>query len=340
MTSEKVVSGSHETMLDTKPAQWHSTQATPSPVVNNETGIMNTSASRGDVVKEPSGVRPPVHLPSSVNSGIGTAIGTVGTAIAQASHAGGVKPPPGLPPGFSTPDGTPPPLMGGSMPQSPPMNMSPAGIFQGHPIVMGTPPRHQSGMISPHSGQLVGSPIQRELWLRHQGGVMLSPYSPPMRPLVPYPLSPELHQLQPQQQWRGPSENLPVDPHGSPVRGHQRLAEHNHQMLPQSPPNISRTVMWPVAPNSPHHNLGSFPDPAMVREQHFPLPGHRSPFPGNSSPSVAPQQTQFPRGTPPGPAVGSPQQMPPLPHQGAPLQPAIGAHMVSPPYWPYWFYYY
>lgn len=343
VTSENVVPGSHETILDTNNVQRQITQATPSPVVKNETGIMNTTASRGDVVKEPSGVRPPVHLPSSVNSGIGTA---VGTATVQAFHAGGVKPPPGLPPGFSTPDGTarmssegPPPLMGGSMPQSPPMNMSPAGIFQGHPIVLGTPPRHQPGMISPQSGQLVGSPIQRDLWLRQQGGVMLSPHSPPMRPLVPYPMSPELHQLHPQQQWRGPSQNLPVDPHGSPVRGHQRLAEHNHPMLPKSPPNISRSVMWPLAPNSPHHSLGSYPDPAIVREQHFPHPGHHPPFPGNSSPSVAPQQTQFPHGTPPGPTVGSPQQMPQLPQQGALLQPAIGTHMVSPPYWPYWFYY-
>lgn len=347
VTSENVVSGSRETMQDTKNTQWQSIQASSTSVVKNEIGVMNMIASCGDVVTEPSGVRPLVHLPSPVNSGIGTAVGTVETATVQASHAGGVKPPPGLPPGFHTPDGTPqvsrissegpPPLMAGNIPQSPPLNMSPVGMFQGHPIVLGTPPQHPPGMASP-SGQLVGSPIQRDLWLRQQGGMMPSPLSPPVRPLVPYPLSPELHHLQPQQQWRGPSESLPVDLQGSPLRGHQRLAEHNHQMLPQSPPNISRSVMWPSPPNSPYHNLGSYPDPAIIREQHFRLPGHHPPFPGNSSLCVVPQQTQIPHGTPPGPPVGSPQQMPQLPDQGAILPPVLGTHMVSPPYWPYWFY--
>ena len=352
VTSENVVSGSHETMLDTKNTQLQSTQATSTSVVKNETGVINAIASSGNVVAEPLDVRPLVHLPSPVNSGIRTTVGTVGTvgtATVQASHAGGIKPPPGLPPGFYTPDGPPqvsrmssdgpPPLTAGSIPQSPPLNMLPAGMFQGHPIVLGPPPPRPPGMVSPQSGQLVGSPIQRDLWLRQQGGVMLSPHSPPVRPLVPYPLSPELHHVQPHQQWRGVSESLPVDPQGSPFRGHQRLAEHNHQMIPQSPPNISRSVMWPLPPDSPHHNLGSYPDPAMLREQHFPLPGHHPPFPGNSSPSVVPQQTQLPHGTPPGPPVGSPQQMPQLPHQGASLTPPIGTHMVSPPYWPYWFYY-
>ena len=399
VTSEHVVSGSHETMLDTKNTQWQSTQTTSSSVVKNATGVTNMIASCGDVVTVPPGVRPLVHLPSPVNSGVRTAVGTVGTATVQASHAGGVKPPPGLSPGFYTPDGTPqisrmsgegpPPLIAGNIPQSPPMNMSPASMFQGHPIVLGSPPQHPPGMITPQSGQMVGSPVQRDQWLRQQGRVMLSPHSPPVRPLVPYPLSPEFHQLQ-SQQWRGASEGLPVDTQGSPLRGRQRLAEHNHQMLPQSPPNISRTVMWPLPPNSPHHNLGSYPDPAILREQHFPLPGHHPPFPGNNSPSVAsqhgtspgpavgspqqmpqlphqgapailrehhfplpghhltfpgsgspsvaPQQAQFPHGTPPGPAVGSPQQMSQLPHQGA-NPPPFGTHMVSPPYWPYWFYF-
>ena len=335
VTSENLVSGSHETMLDT--------QATSTAVVKNETAVMNTIASTGNVVTEPSGVRPLMHLPSPVSSG------TSGTATLQASHVGGVKPPPGLPPGFYTPDDTPqvsrmfsegpPPMMAGSIPQSPPLNMSPAGMFQGHPIVLGTPPQHPPGMLSPQSGQLVGSPIQRDWWLRQQGGLMRSPYLPPVRPLVPYPLSPELHQVHPQQQWRGASESLPVDSQGSPLRGHQRLAEHNQQMIPHSPPNISRNVMWPWPPNSPPHNLGSYSDPAILREQHLPLPGYPPPLPGNSSPSVVPQQTQVPHGTPPGPPVGSPQQMPQLPPQGAILPPAIGAHMVSPPYWPYGFYY-
>lgn len=403
VTTENVVPGSHETMLDTNNTQWQSTQATSSSVAKNEIGAVNTITSCGDVVTEPSGVQPLVHLPSPVDSGIRTAVATAGTATVQASHAGGVKPPPGLPPGFYTPDGTPqvsrmsnegpPPLIAGNIPQSPPVNMLGAGKFPGHPIVLGTPPQHpprvvspqsgqlmsspiqrilgtppqdpqgmvnpQSGqlmgspiqrvlgtppqhprgMVSPQSGQFGGSPVQREMWLRQQGGVMLSPNSPPMRPLVPYPLSPDLHHLQPQQQWRGASGSLPGDPQDSPLRGHQRLAEHNHQMIPQSPPNISRSVIWPLAPNSPHHNWGSYPDPAILREQHFPLPGHQPPFPGNSSPSVAQQQTRYPLGTPPGPPVGSPQQMPQLPQQEAIFPAAIGTHMVSAPYWPYWFYY-
>ena len=375
VTSENGVSGSHETMLDTNNTQLQSAQATSSSVAKIETSVMNTIASCGDAVTAPSGIRPLMHLPSPVDSGIRTAVATAGTATVQASQAGGMKPPPGLPPGFYTPDGTPqvsrmssegpPPLIAGSIPQSPPVNMSGAGMFQGHPVVLGTPPQHPPGMVSPQSGQLVGSPIQRvlgtppqhppgmvspqsgqfvgspaqrEMWLRQQGGLMLSPHSPPMRPLVPYPLSPDLHHVQPQQQWRGASESLPGDPQGSPLRGHQRLAEHNHQMIPQSPPNISRSVMWPLTPNTMHHNFGSYPDQAMLREQHFPLPGHHR-FPGNSPSSVPQQHTQYPLGTPPRPPVGSPQQMPQLPQQEAIFPAAIGTHMVSPPYWPYWFYY-
>ena len=376
VTTENVVPVSHETLLDTNNTQCGSTQSTSSSVAKNEIDVVNTIASCGDVVTEPSGVRPLVNLPSPVDNGIRTAVATAETATVQASHAGGVKPPPGLPPGFYIPDGTPqasrlssegpPPLIAGGIPHSPPVSMSGAGMFQGHPIVLGTPPQHPQGMVSPQSrqlvgspiqrvlgtppqhppgmlspqsGQLVGSPVQRDLWLRQQSGVMLSPHSPPMRPLVPYPLTPDLHHAHPRQQWIGASGSLPSDPQGSPLRGHQRLAEHNHQMIPQSPPNISRSVMWPLPPNSTHHNLGSYPDPAILREPHFPLPGHHPPFPGNSSSSVTQQQTQYPFGTLPGPPVGSPQQMPQLPQQEATFPPAIGTHMVSPPYWPYWFYY-
>lgn len=411
VTSENVVSGSHEKMLDTKNAPLQSTQATSTSVVKNDTGDMNTISSC-DVVTEPSGVKPLVHLPSSVKSDIRTSTGTAGTATVQSSHAGGVKQhpgksPPGLPPGFYTPDGPPqisrmssegpPPLIAGSIPQSPPVNVSAAGIPQGHPVVLGTPPLHPPGMVSPQSGQLMGSPIQHDLWLRRQGGVMPSSHSPSVRPLVSYPLSPELHELQLQQQWRSASESLPVSPQVSPLRGRQRLTEHNQRMLPQSPPDISRTVMWPLPPNSPHRNMGSYPDQTLLRGQQFPFPGHRLPFPSNGSPNVAPQQTQFSHGTSPGPAAGSPQQMPHVLHQGAPAilgaehsplpghyppilgngspivvpqqtqfshgspsrpavgspqqmpqllpqgalspPPAIGTHMVSAPYWPYWFYY-
>ena len=411
VTSENVDSGSHEKILDTENAPLQSTQATSSSVAKNDTGVMNTISSC-DVVTEPSGVKPPVHLPSSVNSDIRTAAGTAGTATVQSSNAEGVKqqpekPPPGLPPGFYTPNGPPrvsrkssegpPPLIAGSIPQSLPVNMSAAGMPQGHPIVLGTPPLHPPGMVSPQSGQLMGSPIQHDLWLGPQGGVMLSSHSPPVRPLVPYPLSPELHELQLQHQWRGASESLPVGHQVSPLRGLQRLAEHNQRMLPQSPPEISRTVTWPLPPNSPHHNMGSYPDQTLLREQQFPLPGRHPPFPSNGSPNVAPQQTQFSHGASPGTAVGSPQQMPQLPHQGAPVilraqhsplpgyhhpipgngspnvapqqtqfshgtpsrpavgspqqmpqllpqgalspPPAFGTHMVSAPYWPYWFYY-
>ena len=261
----------------------------------------------------------------------------------QLSHPGHVEPP-----GLCSPDGTgqtphasgqeSPQRMPGSVMQSPPLNVSPASIFQGQPFVLGTPPRHHAGMFSPQGSPFVGSPIQHDLWLRQQGGIMLNPHSLPMRPLVPYPVSPEIRPLQPQQQWRGDPEM--ANHLGSPVRGHQRLTEHNHHMLPQSPPNISRNVAWPFASDSPHHNLAGYQDPAIVREQQFSLPSHHPPFPQGNSPNVPPQQIRFNHGTPPRPVVGSPQPVPQLPQQGAPVQPSIGTHMVSSLYRPYWFYYY
>ena len=318
------------------------------PVQDPQTGLTNENKVSGNDETVPVARNAQSNSVNSSNGNKPSATEAVQTLTSnktpqsqeQSSHPGSVKPPPG----FCTPDGTAqiphmssqgsPQRMAGSVTHSSPMNVSPAGIFQGQPIVMGTPPQHHPGMFSPQGSPFVGSPVQRDMWLRQQGGIMRSPHSPPVRPLVPYPVSPVIRPVQPQQQWRGASESLLVDHLGSPIRGHQRLTEHNHHMLPQSPPNISRNVMWPLPPNSPQHNLASYQDPAIVREHQFSLPGHHPPFPQGNSPSVPPQQTHFPHATPPGPAVGSPQPMPQLP------QPTIGAHMVSPPYWPYWFYYY
>lgn len=315
LTSENKVSGSRKTVPDAQNAQTSSVlsagieSGSKTPVTGSVETLMSIkNPPSQDLTSQPASVKPPPGF--STSDGIGQ--------ISHVSSQGS------------------PQRLAGSITQSPPVNMPPAGIFEGQPIVVGTPPRHHPGMFSPQNSPFVGSPIQHDMWLRQQGGVMMSPHSPPVRPLVPYPMSPEIHPMQPQQQWRGISESLLVDPLGSPVRGHQRLTEHNQHMLPQSPPNISRNVMWPLPPNSPHH-LTSYQDPAIVREQQFSLPGHHPPFPQGSSPSVPPQQTQFPPGSPPGPAVGLPQPVPQLPHQGASVQP--GTHMVSPPYWPYWFYY-
>lgn len=403
-TSENLVCGSRET--ESKVGISQPTEASLPPGITNGAGEMNR------IVKESAGIRPLVILPSSADDGLSNAAATprvqtsstVSIPQAQPNHPGNMKPPPG----FYTPgrvsqlssEGSPQ-LIPGGLSQSPPVNISSPGIFHGQPIVTGTPPRHQLGMFTPQIGQFVVSPGRHGMWLRQQGGIMQSPHSPPMRPLVPYPLSPEVqHVQQAKQQWSGPPGSLPVDHHGSPISGHQRLVEHNQQILPQSPPNISRNIMWPLAPNSPPHSLASYQDPAIVGGQQFAShPGRHPPFPQGNSPSASPQHTQFPlgtppqqtsfppgtppqqthfpggtpplhtrfpsqqtqftrgaprrqtsfppgtptqqtqftRGAPPGPPVDPPQNVLP---QGNTFQPTTGSHMVSAPYWPYWFYYY
>ena len=285
------------------------------------------------------------------------------------SHPQGMKPPPG----FFIPEVTSqvphatsarsPHTMAGSM--SPPVNISLADRFEGQPILMNTPPRHQPGMFSPQSVQFVGSPNQQEMWLRQQGLMMMlnHPLSPPMRPLVPYPMSPEVQVQSQLRQLAGTSNSLPMENVGSPVRGQQHLAEHSHQMVPHSPPNISRNVMWPEVGNSP---------PSVARGQQF--QGHQLHFPHVKSPGIpAPaigspqrmihphvshnnfhgvpgspqhiaQQLQYSHspGMPPA-VIGSPPQQTlqqPVPRLEGLVQPAIGTHMVSSPYWPYCFYYY
>ena len=215
-----------------------------------------------------------------------------------------------------------------------------------------------------------------------QGMMMLGHLSPPLRPLVPYPLTPELQAHSQLHQWRVASDSLPMQQHvGSPVRGQEPHAELSRQILAQSPPNVSRNVMWPVGRNSP---------PSAAREPHF--QGHQLQSPHVGSPGMpvptigSPQrmahpllsQGNFPSipaanlGSPQRlshgnshAAPGTPQQMlqqrplahpsgmsplvlgsppqhtsqQPAPHPQGLVEPAFGTHMVSSPYWPYWFYY-
>lgn len=323
----------------------------------------------------------PTSMPSSRSTNSSNQTSVAASTTMQTSSSVPLAPPPG----FSIPDGTSPEpdtkstgslhMMAVSMSPSPPVNTSPADRIEGQPVILNTPPQHQPGMFSPPSGHFLGSPSPQEMWLRQQGLIMLNHHSPPVRPLVPYPLTPELQVQSQLQQWRGAPDNLTMQHAGSPVRAQQRIAEHNHPVLPQSPPNISRSVMWPVATNSPPLTSG----------QQF--QGHQLPFPHVSSPGMpaptiaSPQHVMHPHfshtNSPGVPAanVGSPQRMtqgsshtvpespqqilqqlpfphspgmPPLVqqqqqpvlHQEGLAQSAFGTHMVSSPYWPYWFYYY
>ena len=323
----------------------------------------------------------PTSMPSSRSTNSSNQTSVAASTTMQTSSSVPLAPPPG----FSIPDGTSPVpdtkstgslhMMAVSMSPSPPVNISPADRIEGQPVILNTPPQHQPGMFSPPSGHFLGSPSPQEMWLRQQGLMMLNHHSPPVRPLVPYPLTPELQVQSQLQQWRGAPDNLTMQHAGSPVRAQQRIAEHNHPVLPQSPPNISRSVMWPVATNSPPLTSG----------QQF--QGHQFPFPHVSSPGMpaptiaSPQHLMYPHlshtNSPGVPAanVGSPQRMtqgsshtvpespqqilqqlpfphspgmPPLVqrqqqpvlHQEGLAQSAFGTHMVSSPYWPYWFYYY
>ena len=286
------------------------------------------------------------------------------------------------PPGFNIPDGTRQvPLASSSgshhsMSPSPPVRISP-----GNPMTVNTPPWPQTGMFSPQSGYFVGSPSQQEMWLMQRGMMMFGPQSPLVRPIVPYPLTPERQAQTQFQQFRGPPDNLPMQHTGSPVHGQQPLAEHNHQRFLHNPPSISRNVMWPVGIGSPppvssgQQFQGPLPPPGSPQHIMHPHLSH-----GNSpsaptasvrspqhmthgilhrvvgSPQQIHQQVHFPHSPGMPTLLGSPpQQMPQqsAPHQPAigaapqdvpqqlvPHQPALGTHMVSSPYWPYWFYCY
>ena len=359
--------------------QEHSTiPDVPSPNIMNETGELSRSSNNGNQSN--------VAASTTVQTSSDVPLGHEKRASSLPINPQSVKPPPGFYiaggtshlPHASTP-GLPHTMSGGIL-ASPPGSISQADIFEGQSIILNTPPRHQAGVFSPQSGHFVGSPTQHEMWLRQQGMMMLGHLSPPLRPLVPYPLTPELQAHTQLHQWRVASDSLPMQQHvGSPFPGQEPHAELSHQILAQSPPNVSRNVMWPVGRNSP---------PSAARGPHF--QGHQLQSPHVSSPGMpvptigSPQsmahpllsQGNFPSiraanlGSPQRlshgnshAAPGTPQQMlqqrllahpsgmsplvlgsppqhtsqQPAPHQQGLVEP--GTHMVSSPYWPYWFYY-
>ena len=178
-------------------------------------------------------------------------------------------------PGFNIPDGTrqlplasrsgSPHTMSDSMSPSPPVRISP-----GKPMTVNTPPWQQTGIFSPQSVFFVRSPSQQEMWLMQRGMMMFGHHSPLVRPIVPYPLTPELQAQTQFQQLRGPPDNLPMQHTGSPVHGQQPLAEHDHQKVLHNPPSISRNVMWPVG-------IGSPPPVSSGQQFQGPLPPLGSP---------------------------------------------------------------
>lgn len=384
-----------ESTIDPNRTQMQPPQANVSlSIITNETG------------------RSPTAMPSPRSSISGNQTNVAASTIqttsgVSPSHAQGASPllnhPQNMnpPPGFNIPDGTrqvphtsssgSPHTMADSMSPSPPVNILPTPRFEGNPITLNTPPRHQPGMFSPQGGYFVGSPSQHEMWLMQHGMMMLGHHSPLVRPIVPYPLTPEL-QVQAQiQQFRGPTDNLPIQHTGSPVHGQQPLVEHNHQRFLQNPPSISRNVMWPVGRDSPppvsreqqfqgpllppyvsssgmpalptgspqhimhpylsHGNSPSVPPANAGSPQYM---AHGNPHRVAGSPQQIPRHIHFPHSPGMPPILGSPPQhmlRQPAPHQSAtgsapqdvppqplPQQPAFGTHMVSSPYWPYWFY--
>ena len=292
--------GTQETLVESKE---NISQPIPAGYVSD---VKNEKGNEGRNVNDSEGIIPAAVLPGSKEEDFNKASATprVQTSSSvQSSHSGEMEPPPGF---HGTgrmsqvSDEGSPQLLPDGLPQSPPVNAPSPNILQGQPIVMGTPPRHPVGMLHPQIAPFVFSPSQHDMWLRQHGGIMQIPHSPPVRPLVPYPLSPEVQGVQqPTQQWSGPVENFPMDHPGSPFRGFHRVWEHNQRLLAQSPPIISRTVNRPLGPNSPPLNATSYEDPAMVEGQQFASPPGRHPaFPEGISPSITPQQAQFPPGIP------------------------------------------
>ena len=240
---------------------------------------------------------------------------------------------------------------------SPQVSKSPPEIPDGQPLIMNTPPRNQPFMFHPQTGHLVGSPSQYEMWRRHHELMALTQsFSPPIRPLVPYPLTPEAQTQG--QHWNIVSENVPMQHFGSPIRGQQHRAVPNGHLVSHSPPNISRNVMWPAGIHSPPHAARGH----QYQEQQPPFPrvgapGLPIPVTGSpphprlsyaSSPGVpvSPQQiaqhlqmTNSPGMSPP--VYGSPSQhalQHSVPRQEGLSHPLMGTHMVSSPYWPFWFF--
>lgn len=240
---------------------------------------------------------------------------------------------------------------------SPQVSKSPPETPDGQPLIMNTPPRNQPFMFNPQTGQLVGSPSQYEMWLSHQRLMATTqPFSPPIRPLVPYPLTPEAQTQA--RHWNAVSESLAMQHFGSPIRGQQYRTEPNEHLVSHSPPTVFRNVMWPAAIHSPpraarghQHQEQQLPFP-RVGAPGLPIPVIGSqPLPRlsyASSPgvSMSPQQlgqhlqmTNSPGMSPP--VYGSPPQhalQHSVPRQEGLPHPPIGTHMVSSPYWPFWFF--
>ena len=195
-----------------------------------------------------------------------------------------------------------PRLLSSNIALSLPPNASSNSWHQRQPVVFNTPPENHwcSQQMRPY----LGSPAQREMWLRQQHGILMSP---------PSPLVGLQHRSDP----------------GSLLMSHGHrswnVAEQPRPMIPQSPPTISRNVLWPISSSSPSQVPSSYPGASPGRGQSPPILGHQPGFP-HGHPSVV------------GSAEHSPQL--PVPHQRSPTQLVLGAHMVSSPYWPYWFYHY
>ena len=325
----------------------HTRAAVPipsSPIIVPETGDNPTALHS----PRPSGRDNQINMTASIPASSTASLAHAQSTSPTSNHSQNINPPPG----FSIPDGT----------RQAPHPSSPQiidGRFQGQPITLNTPPEHHPAVFG---GNFVGSP---EMWFRQQPMMTLNHRSLPVTPLVPYPLTPEAQAQAQFQRPREPSDNKPIQHTASPVHG-QQFSEYTHQMIPQSPPNIFRNLMWPIEGiNPPPFARGQLPPHAMGSPPHIihPQLSHHMISPGVIAATVGSPQNMN-RGNP-HEVTGSPQQMshhfqfqhspsvPPTPgsppqhipqkpvlHQQSPVQHAHGTHMVSSPYWPYWFYYY
>lgn len=313
----------------------------PSHVQSPQTGVVNKNGSVTDLESETMDANSThAETPSPKDLSANVATDIIPGSVSQGPHTTGAGSNNGL---------------AGRM--SPQVSESPSEIPDGQPLIMNTPPPNQPFMFHPQTGHIVGSPSQYEMWLRHHELMALTqPFSPPIRPLVPYPLTPKAQTQG--QHWNIVSENLPVQHFGSPIRGQQHRAVPNEHLVSHSPPNISRNVMWPAGIHSPPHAARGH----QYQEQQLPFPRVRAPglpIPVTGSPPhprlsyasppgvpVSPQQigqhlqmTNSPGMSPP--VYGSPPQhalQHSVPRQERLSHPPMGTHMVSSPYWPFWFF--
>ncbi|XP_068677425.1 terminal uridylyltransferase 4-like isoform X2 [Montipora foliosa] len=278
------------------------------------------------------------------------------------------------PPGFYLQDGPrtvphasgSPITMPSSVSATPTESRPTVGYFEGNPISPQTPPRHHPAVFNAPSGHFVGSPNQ--MWLQQQHALMMiRHFSPVVRSLVPYPLTPDPQVDANSKKVRGHSDNLPPGLASSPAHG-QQSPEHNFETTPKNPPTISRNVMWPVGrttPSSgernaqfegqlplPHASFSGLPastsgSPGQLMHHHLTQGGlvgtprviMGSPQPlirGSPQVAVSPhpmaQQLRFPHSPERPPGLGSPPPlMPqtPVQYQQPLPQNLIGAHMTG-----------